>query len=254
MSVNKLEEKLFHDTYVTSTETRSLESNFYCAAARELEYEISFDFLGDMHGKKLLFYGSGAHLSLIRKFVQRGADVVAIDISPETIDKLNRIIAEEEGLRNRCEAIVMDCESLTFPTASFDIVFARSIIHHLDVGRSLEEIVRVIKPHGRFTVLEPLGTNPLINLYRWFTPKSRTSGERPLVPADIEAVERLFPVTKAHYLYCLSILAYFYRMIDDNEARFNKLFAALCKLDRSLLGIIPGYRYLCWDVLLCSER
>ena len=254
MSRNKLEEKEFHDTYVTSTETRSLESNFYCAAARELEYEISFDFVGDLHGKKLLFYGSGAHLSLIRKFVQRGADVVAIDISPETIEKLNRTMAEEEELRNRCEAMVMDCESLTFPAASFDIVFARSIIHHLDVCRSLEEISRVLKPCGKFTVLEPLGTNPLINLYRLFTPNARTSGERPLVPSDIEAVGRLFPVTKAHYLYCLSILAYFYRMIDRNEARFNKLFATLCKLDRTFLKTIPGYRYLCWDVLLCCER
>lgn len=253
MKTNKAEEQSFHDAYVTNAGVRSLESRFYCDTAREREYKISFEFLGDLKGKRLLFYGSGGHFSLIRKFVNLGAQVVAIDISPETISKLAKSI-EAEGLQHQCQAQVMDCESLSFRDESFDMVFARSIIHHLDIGRALSEICRVLKQCGKFTVLEPLGTNPIINLYRRLTPDSRTSGEHPLLSRDIVSFATLFRSTKAHYLYCFSLLAYLYRMIDRNEARFEKLFHALCSLDGFLLKIIPRYRYLCWDVLLCCEK
>lgn len=253
MKNSKTEEQSFHDAYVCNTGVRSLESKFYCNLARELEYRISFDFLGNMKGKNLLFYGSGGHFSLIKKFVSLGAHVIAIDISPETIAKLAKAI-DAEGLHHKCEVLVMDCESLSFEDETFDIVFARSIIHHLDIDQSLKEINRVLKHNGKFTVIEPLGTNPIINLYRRLTPNSRTSGEHPLLSGDFDSFTVLFHTIKAHYLYAFSILAYLYRMIDSNEARFSCVFKALCRLDGIFLKYIPGYRYLCWDVLLCCVK
>lgn len=253
MDINKSEEQAFHDAFVASPEVRGAEGRFYCNAARELEYAIAFDFLGDLRDKRLLFYGSGAHFSLINKFVGLGAEVVAIDISPESIAKIDRAV-EAQGLQGRCSTQVMDCEYLTFEDRSFDVVFARSIIHHLDIDRSLKEISRVLKKGGKFTVLEPLGTNPLINCYRYLTPNARTAGEHPLVPGDIRKFEGAFSRTKAHYLYCMSILSYLYRMADGNELRFNRLFNSLCRVDAAVLKLVPGYRHLCWDVLLCCDN
>jgi ubiquinone/menaquinone biosynthesis C-methylase UbiE len=250
----KQEEREFHDRYVTGEEgLRSVEGRFYSAEAESKETDIALRFLGDIRGKRLLFYGSGGHFSLIRKFVQLGSEVVAIDISPETVAGLIRAI-EREGYQGRSTAIEMDCEALDFEDESFDIVFARSIVHHLDVEKSLKEIKRVLKPNGKLAVLEPLGTNPLINLYRRLTPNSRTSDEHPLVSADLKAFSEHFRESEFHYLYFLSILAYFYRMLDRNERRFAKVFSFLNAVDSVFLKHIPPYRYLCWDVLLCCEK
>jgi ubiquinone/menaquinone biosynthesis C-methylase UbiE len=148
----------------------------------------------------------------------------------------------------------MDCESLDFADESFDFVFARSIIHHLHVDTSLKEIKRVLKPNGKLAVLEPLGTNPLINLYRRLTPNSRTTDEHPLANTDLKMFKDYFPNSEFHYLYFLSILAYFYRMLDGDERRFVKVFSFLNAADDIFLKYIPLYRYLCWDVLLCCHK
>jgi SAM-dependent methyltransferase len=251
--MGKVEEREFHDRFVTDRDVRSFENRFYSAVAEGNENDIALTYIGDLHGKRLLFYGSGGHFSLIRKFAQLGAEVIAIDISPETVALLKSAI-EAEGLQNRATAAVMDCESLDIEDASIDVVVARSIIHHLDVETALREIHRVLKPSGKLTALEPLGTNPFINLYRWFTPASRTTGEHPFVMADVKRVRRYFPDARERYLYCLSLLAYLYRMVDGNERRFATAFSFLNGVDNLLVKCIPPYRYLCWEVLLCCQK
>jgi len=249
----KTEERDFHDKYVRSGELRIFESRFYSKEAEAKEKGIALDFLGDLCGKYLLFYGSGAHFSLVREFVRRGAKVIAIDISPASIEKLYEA-CKREGVQNSVAPLVMDCESLGFGDASIDIVFGRSIIHHLDIDTSLREISRVLKPGGKFAVLEPLGTNPLINAYRRLTPKSRTSGEHPLKNEDFKLFYSYFPKTVSYYFYFFAILAYFYRMVDPEEAHFIRIFKILCSIDDLFLRIIPCYSFLCWDVLLCCEK
>lgn len=45
-------------------------------------------------------------------------------------------------------------ESLPFPDASFDIVFARAVLHHArDIGLACQEIFRVLKPGGRLVAV-----------------------------------------------------------------------------------------------------
>ncbi len=251
--MGKQEEAEFHDRFVTTDDLRSFEGKFYSTTAQEKEEDIAFDYLGDLNGRRLLFYGAGGHFSMIRKFVQRGANVVAIDISPETIEALKRSIALE-GIGGTCTALVMDCESLQIEEGSIDAVFARSIIHHLDTEISLKEIRRVLAPNGKLVALEPLGTNPLINAYRYMTPQSRTSGEHPFVIEDIQLFKRYFERIEIRYLYFLSILSYFYRMLDGNKERFNKLFAFLNGVDAFFVKNLPAYRYLCWEAVLCCQK
>jgi ubiquinone/menaquinone biosynthesis C-methylase UbiE len=250
---SKQEEQEFHDRFVTTGDVRVLESKFYSTLAEDNENRLAIDYLGDMTGKRLLFYGSGGHFSLVADFVRRGASVVAIDISPQTVAGLQGAI-ERRGIAPQAAALVMDCESLQFEANSFDFIFARSIVHHLDTEISLREMNRVLKPGGKLTVFEPLGTNPIINLYRHFTPESRTTGEHPFVARDLNAFRRYFPNMTLHYLYFLSIGAYVYRMVDRNEKRFASVFRALSAVDRGLLRILPGYRLLCWDVLICCTK
>jgi SAM-dependent methyltransferase len=55
------------------------------------------------------------------------------------------------GLRRlpRLSVREMDVRNMSFGTGSFDIVYCRSVLHHLpDPGRAVDEIVRVVRPGG----------------------------------------------------------------------------------------------------------
>ena len=250
--INKKYEKEYHDKYVSTNELRGFESKFYAAVARDKEDELIFNFLGGLYNKKVLFYGSGGHFSLLKKLHQKGAHVTAIDISPNTVKMMNDAI-DTEGLSSEAEAIVMDCESLDFKAASFDVVLARSIIHHLNVEVAMEEIQRVLKKGGSFVAVEPLGTNWLINLYRWFTPMSRTLDEHPFKKKDIDNILRHFPGSRMHYFYCSAILAYFQRMISGDRY-FDKLFCTLHWIDQKIFLKLPLMRFMFWDIIVLSQK
>ena len=65
-------------------------------------------------------------------------------------------------------------------SASFDIAYGSGILHHLNLNKSLNELKRILKKDGKIIFIEPMATNPFINLYRKFTPNARTSDEHPL--------------------------------------------------------------------------
>lgn len=88
--------------------------------------------------------GSGA-LSL--PAARRGADVLATDLSPAMIERL-QARAAAEGLGN-VEARVMDAYDLDLAADTFDVVASIAGATILpDVGRTLREMVRVTKPGG----------------------------------------------------------------------------------------------------------
>lgn len=247
-------EKQFHDKYVAgSSGLRQAQSIFYSNRVQELEYSQVFSFFEALTGKKLLFYGCGGHFSLMKRFSEMGAQVIGIDISPRTVEKLRKNI-KKAGIQSSCKALEMDCEDLNFPKGSFDIVFARSIIHHLDVEKSLEQIDFVLKKNGKCAFIEPMGTNPLINLYRHMTPQDRTPTEHPLVGADLELFKRKFSFTQFHFLYAMALIAFLLRKFSITSNLFWPVFKLLDKTDRYLLRILPPYKLLCWDVIILCRK
>ena len=82
---------------------------------------------------------------------QRGADVVASDLTPELLEA-GRARAEAEGVE--LEWAEADAERLPFDDASFDVVMssigAMFAPHHQDVA---DELVRVCKPGGTIALL-----------------------------------------------------------------------------------------------------
>ncbi len=89
----------------------------------------------------------------------------------------------------------MDANQLEFPDDSFDVVFGRAILHHLDVERSLAEIHRVLRPGGFMLFKEPLGINPVSKVVRRLTPFARTEDERPFDRAEFALLDSLFRTT-----------------------------------------------------------
>ena len=70
------------------------------------------------------------------------------DLSPGMVEVAQR---NAVGLGFEIEGRVADAESLPYPDDHFDLVVGHAVLHHIpDVELALREVVRVLKPGGRF--------------------------------------------------------------------------------------------------------
>jgi SAM-dependent methyltransferase len=101
-------------------------------------------------GQRVLDVAAGTGNAAIRA-AERGADVVASDLTPELLDA-GRAVAEADGLQ--LEWAEADAENLPFEDGSFDVVMssigAMFAPQHQDVA---DELVRVCRPGGTIGLL-----------------------------------------------------------------------------------------------------
>jgi ubiquinone/menaquinone biosynthesis C-methylase UbiE len=81
--------------------------------------------------------------------------------------------------RDNLDFIHCDIERLPFRDCSFDAVVGNSILHHLDIGKALPELFRILKTGGRFAFSEPNMRNPQVFLERNISCIRRMSGNSP---------------------------------------------------------------------------
>jgi SAM-dependent methyltransferase len=139
---------------------------------------------------------------------------------------------------------VMNAEALDVEPATFDFVCGLGVIHHLDLDASLSEVARVMKPSARALFIEPLGHNPVINLYRRRTPEQRTVDEHPLVMDDMAIVRAHFAEVDETYFHLLGLLA----LPMVGRRRFDQLLDGLDALDRVVFR--TGLRRYAWMIAL----
>lgn len=162
------------------------------------------DVLGDIAGLQVLDYGCGGGYDSARLRAQ-GALVTAFDISTTRL-------AEAQGHLSRNEAgapvVLIQCAAgrLPFVDASFDAVFGKWVLHHLDLDEDLPEIVRVLKPGGKAAFVEPLIHNPILQTYRRLTPHLRSPDERALSMEDLAKVGSHFRKWEHKEFVFLSVL------------------------------------------------
>ncbi|MGV0579276.1 class I SAM-dependent methyltransferase [Mycolicibacterium elephantis] len=235
-------EREFHNERFAAEGSRSNQAKYYWAVSDgEAAYARTYQDLA--RGRDVLEYGCGD----TKKFLTLAPIVKslhAIDISDRAIERLRG-----ENTANNVQLHVMDAMNMTFADESFDLVFGSGIIHHLDTETSAMEIARVLRPGGRAVFWEPLGLNPVINLYRKLTPSVRTPDEHPLLPKDLSVFEKYFSSVNAQY-YGLATLA---AVPLRNRSLGNKAAVLTRRLDRHLLTL-PGVRSLAWFVLVTTEK
>jgi SAM-dependent methyltransferase len=89
-----------------------------------------------------------------------GATVVGIDVAPTLLAR-----ALSEVPRN-VRLVAADVEALPFATGAFDAVIGNAVLHHLRLERALPELLRVLRPGGRFCFAEPNMLNPQVFVER----------------------------------------------------------------------------------------
>jgi SAM-dependent methyltransferase len=131
----------------------------------DLDAEVLHSYLSDVTAwvrelaadspRRILDLGSGTGtgtLALLRRF--EGADVIALDRSPQLLDRLSGK-ARALGVAGRVRAIQADLDQAWPATGPVDLAWASLSLHHLaDPDRVLTEVFAALRPGGLLVVAE----------------------------------------------------------------------------------------------------
>ncbi len=244
LTEENLKEKEFHNTLQSKKRGR-FENIFYKAI-----YNLNEDFFEyiEKHckDKYLLDYGCGIG-NAARKVVNfHPKKITGIDISDVSIKKA---IDNSKNLDQRIDYMVDNCENSNFKSETFDMVYGSGILHHLNMKKCLEEIHRLLKKDGELVFVEPLGTNPIINLYRKLTPSSRSRDEHPLNNEDFVFLKQKYKDIKISYYGFFTLIFFpFYR--NPKDSWFFNFFSTMDKI----FFKIKFLRFLAWSVLIIGKK
>lgn len=124
-------------------------------------------------GDRVLEPGCGTGY-FTRELVDTGAQITAIDISPDLLEEARRGITSSNVIFKEDNAYAMSFESETF-----DHIIGSSVLHHLDIKKALTEMYRVLKPGGAIALTEPNMMNPQIALQKNIPSLKRRLGDSP---------------------------------------------------------------------------
>jgi SAM-dependent methyltransferase len=124
-------------------------------------------------GMNVLELGCGTGY-FTRELARSGAEIVAIDVSPELLD-----IAKSNCSAPNVRYEIQDAGALSYSDAMFDSVVGSSVLHHLEIKEALQEIYRVLKPGGAIYFTEPNMLNPQIAIQKNVPWVKRKLGDSP---------------------------------------------------------------------------
>ncbi len=242
-------ERRFHDERFTDDSARAAAGRFYeLVGGATARFEQVLDSVGGRCAGPRVRVGDRRVRRL--GLAGRGVRVDGIDISPVAVELANAAAVEAGLGPDELHYEVMDAEHLTFPDDTFDVVFGSGILHHLDLGRALDEIARVLVDGGVAVFFEPMGHNPAINLYRRLTPQMRTPDEHPLVVDDFARARQSFGdvTTDIHVLSVFGALPF------RRTRRFGDIIGRLEAVDGWLFRKVPASQRYGWIVVLELRR
>jgi len=157
-------------------------------------------------GKKVLEIGCGVGIDLLQ-FARAGAEVSAVDLTPNAIQLATANLARE-GYRGNLR--VGNAEALDFPDGSFDVVYSHGVLHHtVDTQKSIHEVYRVLGAGGEAIIM-------LYNRYSWFNLAARLSG------TNIEHATKDAPIIRRYSVgECRKMFSRF-RQVEIQVDRFPK--------------------------------
>jgi len=239
-----IREKNFHNKLQSSAGGR-LENIFY-KALFNLKKDFFIYLEKNTKNKVVLDYGCGAGVVTEKMINQKPSRIIGIDISDISI---NKAIQSAKKLNLDIEYKVDNCENSKLGSNTFDIIYGSGILHHLNIKNSVQEINRLLKKNGIMIFIEPLGTNPIINLYRKLTPGSRSVDEHPFVSKDFNLLKKIYGEVNIKFYGFLTL---FFSPFYSNPEK-SKIFIFLSKIDQ-LIFKSNFFRNFAWSVLIICKK
>ena len=227
-------------------------SEFFDALERYRYDKIDYlrDYVGFSRykGKKVLEIGCGVGIDLLQ-FARAGADVSAVDLTPNAVQLATANLARE-GYQGNLR--VGNAESLDFPDGCFDVVYSHGVLHHtVDTEKSIDEVYRVLRTGGEAIVM-------LYNRYSWFNLAAVLSG------TSIEHAKKDAPIIRRYSTGECRKMFHRFRDVQIHVDRFPKrtlkfdnLFA---KLNNYILvpffELLPDWikRPLGWHIMIRATK
>jgi SAM-dependent methyltransferase len=255
----------FHDEWARSTNLDAINVREAFESPTAMENRFILKSMGDLKGKRILDIGSGLGESSVY-FALLGASVTTVDISPVMVETAVRL-GEKHGVK--LEGIVSTAEGLSVPRDHYDFVYIANAIHHVpDRPALFRQIHDALRPGGKFFSIDPVGYNPVINVYRRMATEVRTPDEEPLRMGDLALVKQYFREV-GHREFWLSSLVLFlkYYLVDrvhPNEDRYWKRifretpgslwwWLPFQALD-SILCRLPLLRWWSWNIVMWGSK
>lgn len=195
---------------------------------------------------RILDNGCGTGLLLERL---AGRKVVGLDLSPRMV---------ECAAETAAPVLRGDSLHLPFPNRTFEVVLARSLLHHLpDKQRGVDEIARVLKPDGR-VVFADTNRSLLSILPRRIANRGdhfASTHQNLSRPVFDRLLQKDFTIERVEYFGFLAYPLAFPDLIDFS--RFVPGIEALTRLFTRLddcLSHIPILRTQAWGILVRARR
>jgi ubiquinone/menaquinone biosynthesis C-methylase UbiE len=149
---SKLAQVLYHDWEAESYDDKwSISYDQRCVdyARRCFDAVVPDEVIGELPYDRALELGCGTGfflLNLVQAGVARRGSVT--DLSPGMVKVATR---NGQSLGLDIDGRVADAEGIPYDDNTFDLVVGHAVLHHIpDVELSLREVIRVLKPGGRF--------------------------------------------------------------------------------------------------------
>ena len=157
----RAEHEILHGRYLAGLDTETAWGWGTPAGRRRAERRARIISAGAGLGPGVRALEIGCGTGLFTSFFgETGADVLAIDISPDLL----ALAAERPNLSRRVRFRCARFEDLV--EGPFDAVIGSSVLHHLDIDDALDNILRLLKPGGWCSFAEPNMLNPQVFLER----------------------------------------------------------------------------------------
>lgn len=181
---------------------------------------------------------------------KRSDEYTGIDLSESAIASLNRKL-RREGIEN-AEARAVDFLEAEFGANTFDLVYAKSVLHHFEfLEPVLRKLTYILEPGGVVISTDPLKTEPMNRLaralYRPFQTDSQW--EWPFSRITVSLLERYFVLERAQGFLGASKLAFPFFLVPFADSVAYRIGEIGHKLDKANASRPSPYLFnMCWQV------
>lgn len=213
-------------------------------------------FLQADRGQLILDLGCGEGRDMV-EMAARGLRVIGVDLAHAQLSRARAMLREagqEAGPGTDVLLIQANAEELPFVAGSFQTVYGKAILHHLDHNVVFEELDRILREDARATFAEPMDRHPLFTVSRRLTPDLRTADERPVSLHELRDFGRRFHANDEETFFLIAPLAYGFRLLPGGEAIFRQAHAFLQRVDAALFHLLPSLRQFSWYGMITLSK